>query len=135
MAADYACKTIDPTNPNGPTVDAIFPGDLTVRYYKHSPVRYRNLVVAKYVLEHTERIFYGVREFNEGGWCYTARPTEWHIRENVIAPFPENLVFAVYLNPHMRVFECRAETAAPDDPLSPIDWQRRYRGLTWKRTS
>lgn len=135
MAADYACKIIDPCDPTGPKVDAIFPGGLTLRYYKYSPVRYWNLIAAKYVLEHTRRIFYGVREFNEGGWCYTGCPLEWYIRENVVVAFPEEFVFAVYLNPNLRVYECRAEYAAPEDPFSPVDWQNRYRGLTWKSTS
>ena len=135
MAADFACKTIDPTNPDGARIDAIFPGDLTLRYYKYSPVRYKNLMAAKFVLEHTERVFFGVREYNEGGWCYTARPGQWHVREDVIAPFPRELVFAVYLNPNMRVYECRAEHAALDDSNCPVDWQNRYRGMTWKRTS
>lgn len=135
MAADFICKTIDPTNPAGPAIDAIFPADLTLRYYKYSPVRYWNLIAAKYVLEHTERIFFGVREYNEGGWCYTGHPAEWYIRENVTAPFPKDKVFTVYLNPNMRVYECRAEYAAADDPLCPVDWQNRYRGLIWKSIS
>ena len=135
MSADFPCKTIDPNNPTGPKVDAIFPGGLTSRYYKNSPVRFENLRAAKYVLENTERIFYGVREFNKGGWCYTGRPAEWYIRERVVVPFPKELVFAVYLNPRMQVYGCRAEYAADDDPLSPINWQQRYRGLTWKNTS
>jgi|SRR6185437_5850122 len=135
MAADYSCRTINPTDPNGEKIDAIFPGDLTLRWYKYTPVRYENLRAAKWVLEHPERIFYGVREYNEGGWCYTARPSSWYVREREEGPFPQNLVFAVYLNPNMRVYECRAEMASGDDPFSPTDWQNRYRGLTWKSTS
>ncbi len=135
LAADYPCKTIDPSNPTGPKVDAIFPGDYTLRLFKYSPVDYENLRAAKYVLENTERVFFGVREFNEGGWCYTGRPVQWYIRERIVVPFPKDKVFAVYLNPNMRVYECRAEYAAPDDPLCPVNWQTRYRGLTWKSIS
>lgn len=134
MAADFACKTIDPSNPTGPKVDAIFPGDYTLRLYKYSPVDYENLRAAKYVLEHTERVFFGVREFNEGGWCYTGRPSEWLIKEGVAAPFPDNMIFAVYMNPNMRIYECRAEYVADDDARCPKNWQKRYRGLTWKNT-
>lgn len=134
MADDFACKSIDPNKPSGSKVDVVFPGDLTLRYYKYSPVRYLNLIAAKFVLENVERIFYGVREFNEGGWCYTARPTEWYIKEGVVAPFPDDKVFAVYLNPNMRVYECRSEYVAEDDPFCPVDWQKRYRGLIWKST-
>lgn len=135
MAADYACRTRDPQNPVDGFVDAIFPADLTLQWYKSSPVRYENLRAAKYVLEHVERIFRGIREFNRGGWCYTGRPTEWHLRKDVVAPFPSKLVFAVYLNPRLRVYEARAEVAAIDDPMSPKDWANRYEGLVWKHTS
>ncbi len=135
MAADYLCKTRDPQNPDDGLVDAIFPADLTLRYYKFSPVRYLNLIAAKHVLENVERIFFGVREFNEGGWCYTARPAQWHVRENACVPFPKSLVFAVYLNPRLRVYECRAEQVAEDDSMCPVNWRERYRGLIWKSTS
>ena len=135
MADDFACKTIDPDNPDGPRIDAIFPGALTLRYWKYSPVRYYNLIAAKFVLEHPQRVFYGVREYNEGGWCYTARPDEWYVKESVTAAFPASMVFAVYLNPNMRVYECRAEMAASDDRMCPVDWRNRYRGLIWKNTS
>jgi hypothetical protein len=135
VADNFACKTLDPKNPAGPKVDATFPGSYTLRLYKYSPVDYENLRAAKHVLENPDRIFFGVREFNEGGWCYTGRPAEWYIKEQVVRPFPENRVFAVYLNPRMSVYECRAEYAADDDPLCPVNWRTRYRGLTWKSTS
>ncbi|GMV96752.1 MAG: hypothetical protein AMXMBFR83_11120 [Phycisphaerae bacterium] len=135
MAADYLCKTRDPTNPDGPRVEAVFSAEYTLKLYKYAPVAYENLRAAKYVLENVERIFFGVREYNEGGWCFTGRPEEWYIRENTTAPFPRNLVFAVYLNPNLRVYECRAEYADPDDGMCPRNWRDRYRGLTWKSTS
>ena len=135
MADDFACDTIDPKNPDGPKVKAIFPGWYTLRLFKYLPVRYENLRAAKYVLEQPSRIFFGVREYSQGGWCCAGRPIEWYIRENVVVPFPEDKVFAVYLNPMMRVYECRAEHADSADPLSPRDWERRYRGLIWKSTS
>lgn len=135
MADNFACQTHDPENPTGAKVDAIFPGSYTLRLYKYSPVDYENLRAAKYVLEHPKRIFFGVREFNEGGWCYTGRPARWYIKEDTVAPFPKDKVFAVYLNPTMFVYECRAEYVADDDPFCPVDWQTRYGGLTWKSTS
>ena len=135
MTADFTCKTLDPSNPDGPKVDAIFPGGYTLRLYKYSPVAYENLRAAKYVLENPKRVFFGLREFNEGGWCYTGRPPEWHIREKIVVPFPRDKVFAVYLNPRMQVYECRAEYAADDDPLSPVNWETRYEWPIWKSTS
>ena len=135
MAANYSCKTVDPENPSGPKIDAVFPAEYTLKLFKFSPVDYENLRAAKYVLENVERVFFGVREFNEGGWCYTARPKEWYIRERIEAPFPEDRVFAVYLNPRMYVYECRAEFVADDDSLCPVNWQTRYRGLTWRKST
>ncbi len=136
MAADYKWHGINPENPEGPQVEIVFPAGYTLALYKHAPVDYENLRAAKYVLDHTERIFYGVRtSFYPGGWCYTGRPMEWYIKERIEAPFPSNRIFAVYINPQMKVYECRAEFQADDDPLAPIDWQTRFGGLTWKRTS
>ena len=133
MAADYVCQAIDPQNPNGPRIDVIFPAGYTLGLYKHSSVDFENLRAARCVLENTDRIFFGVREFNEGGWCYTGRPQMWFIRERIEVPFPKDRVFAVYVNPLMRVYECRAEFVADDDLLCPINWRTRYRGLTWPR--
>jgi len=133
MAADYVCQTLDPNNPDGPRIDVVFPARYTLGLYKHSPVDFENLRAAKYVLENTERIFFGVREFNEGGWCYTGRPSTWYIRETIEVPFPKNRLFAVYVNPLMHVFECRAEFADDLDPLCPVNWRDRYRGLTWPK--
>ncbi len=137
MADDPTVKTIDPTNPTGPRIDAVVPGWWARKLYKTSPVRYLNLVAAKFVLENTERILHGVRKFTQGGWCYTGRPESWYIKIDVKASFPGNKVFAVYLNPDMTVYECRAEYAAPDDPVLPVDWNNpeRYKGLLWKNTS
>jgi hypothetical protein len=38
VAADFACKTIDPNNPTGPKIAAVFPGRYTQRLYKCSPM-------------------------------------------------------------------------------------------------
>lgn len=137
MTANFECETIDPRNVTGPKAKAIFPGDLILRYYKFMPVRYLNLEAARFVLENTERILHGVRKFNRGGWCYTARPASWYIKVDVEATFPPGMVFAVYLNPNMMVYECRAEYAAEDDPMLPVGWNdpERYKGLLWKRPS
>lgn len=132
MAANYACKAKNPLNPEGELIDVIFPGDMTLRWYKTSPVRYWNLIAAKFVLENTQRVFRGLREFSTGGWCYTGTPEKWHIRMDVIVPFPKDKVYAVYVNPRMRVFECRAEFVADDDNMNPKDWRNRYGGLIWK---
>jgi|DewCreStandDraft_4_1066084.scaffolds.fasta_scaffold121423_2 hypothetical protein len=135
MSHDYFQPIINPTDPKGEKVKAVLPHRLILMYYKYYPVRYENLRAAKFVLENPERIFNGVRQFNEGGWCFTGRPRIWHVKEDVTVPFPDDLVFAVYLNSRFVVYECRAERAATDDPNCPEDWQNRYSGLVWKNIS
>lgn len=131
----FLCKTLDPNNPGGPKIDAVFPADFILRYYKYYPVRYLNLIAAKYVLDNVKRIFTGIREFDENGWCYTGRPDEWYVKEDTKQPFPNEFVFAVYLRWNMRVFECGAEYASEKDPMSPKGWEDRYGGRIWKITS
>lgn len=142
MARDFRYKTRNPKDPDGPLIDVVIPGDLIDRYYKYSEVRYQNLRCAKFVLDNVQRIFSGIREFsNKGGWCHTARPEEWHVRPNVVAPFPPHLVFAVYMvyqehrEPHLRLYECRAEPVDKNDDLCPREWSSRFGGLIWKATS
>ncbi|MCX5771626.1 MAG: hypothetical protein NTZ09_15340 [Candidatus Hydrogenedentes bacterium] len=137
MTANYKLKAINPVNPQGPKTDITIPGDLIERYFKYDSVRFDNLEAAKHVLENTVLIFSGVRMFNKGGWCYVGYPEMWTIRENVTAPFPRNMVFAVYVNALMVLYECRAEIAEKiegEEQLYPKDWKNRYGGLIWKST-
>src|SRR5438132_894982 len=103
MAKDFFTKIINPDDPKGPRVDAVIPYRLILTYYKYYPVRYENFRAARHVLENPERIFTGIRQFNEGGWCFTGRPQRWYINETTNVPFPSHLVFAVYLNPRFIV--------------------------------
>jgi hypothetical protein len=135
MGQNYIFQIVDPTNPTGPKIDAILPHGVYLNAFKYTPVVYENLRAAKFVLENPERVFSGIRAFNDGGWCFTGRPAVWHVRETMTAPFPDNLVFAVYLNPGMRVYEWRAEEGAKNDPNCPLDWENRYNALIWKRIS
>jgi hypothetical protein len=135
MSNDYFQPILNPADPKGEKIQAVLPYRLILRFYKFHPVRYENLRAARYVLENPERIFAGVRQFNEGGWCFTGRPKFWHVKETVAVPFPDDLVYAVYLNSRFVIYECRAERAARDDPSCPVDWQNRYTGLVWKNTS
>ena len=135
MAAHFELPIRDPNDPASGRAMAIFPADLTLKWYKYTPVRYWNLITAKFVLENTKRILGGVREFNTGGWCFVGRPKLWYIRDDVKASFPTDQVFAVYLNPNLRVYECRAERMETDDPNCPMDWKNRFRSLVWKDIS
>ena len=129
-------KTIDPRNPAGPRVPATIPNDLISRAYKYDTVQFENIRLAVIeVLDDPKRIFTGIRELNEGGWCYVGRPKAWCVREGRIVPFPSNLVYAVYMNDRMWVFEWRAERADSEDLLSPIDWKNRFAGRVWTSNS
>jgi len=135
MPNNYSLQVLDPANPQGPRVAAIIPHRLIMYWYKFFPVRYENFRAVKYVLENPKRIYSGVRVFNDGGWCFTGRPATWYVQEGVRVAFPNELVFAVYLNPRFYVYEARAETAAEDDRFSPVDWEDRYAALVWKNIS
>lgn len=132
---NYKCETLDPDNPDGPRICVEIPVHLYERLYKYAPVRYENLRAVKHVLKNPERIFAGLRKLHEGGWCYTGVPEMWYIKPQVVVPFPDHLVFAVYVNPRKVVFEFGAERVDSDDPFSPIDWDKRYGAPIWKSTS
>lgn len=135
MSADFRINTVHPNEPGGGPISVIMPHQVYLRAYKEDRVQYENLRAAKHILENVRAIFTGVRVFNQGGWCYTGRPIEWCIREDVTAPFPEHLVYAVYINPRYYLYEWRAEKADPNDESCPYDWRRRYEALIWKSTS
>lgn len=132
---DFLIPILNPLDPGGPRINAVLPHRLILKYYKFHPVRYENFRATKFVMEQPRRIFAGVRQFNEGGWCFTGRPTTWYTQESVVSPFPDNFVFSVYLNSRFAIFECRAEIAASDDNECPEDWQDRYKALVWKNIS
>jgi hypothetical protein len=135
MPQNALIDIINPEDVNGPKIKAVLSHTFYLRMYKFSPVKYENLVAAKYILENPQRIFSGVRQFNDGGWCFTGRPNSWYVTKDVRVPFPEHLVFAVYLNAAFNLYEARGERSANDDKLCPIDWQKRYQALVWKNTS
>jgi len=135
LAKDYYQKIIDPNNPLGDRIEAKIPGEVYMRHYKESYVKYLNLIAAKAVLENTLLIFEGVREFQEGGWCFIGRPESHYVRENVTAPLSHDQVFAVYLNPAMSVYEWRLEDAEESNSWYPMGHQNRYDRLVWKSTS
>ena len=114
---------------------AVFPNDLLIRSYKYDTVQFENIRAAVEVLDDPKRIFTGLRELREGWWCYVGRPGTWYVTETRQAPFPPNLVYVVYMNDRMWIYEWRAEEADSEDPLSPVDWKNRFAGLVWKSVS
>ncbi len=132
---NYKQETVNPDNPSGPRITVELPYELFLRVYKYDPVKFENLRAVKEVLEQPKRIFWGIREHNEGGWCYVGKPTKLYIKPQVVVDFPEKKVFAVYINPRLRVFDWDVEYADDEDELSPRGWKDRYRSLKWKSTS
>ena len=135
MPTNFSIQIIDPNIIGGPKIEAIIPHGLILNCYKFFPVKYENFRAAKFVLENPQRIFARIREYNDGGWCFTGRPKTWHIKENVEVPFPDKYIFAVFLNSKFVVYEFRAEKVADDDEFCPIDWRNRFGALIWTNTS
>ena len=135
MTHSFNIFTIDPKNPRGGRIEVTIPGDLALRWYKYNPVKHENLRAVKAVLDNPKRIYTGIRAINEGGFCYVGRPDTWCVKEDLEVPFPENRVFAVYLNDRMYIYDFTAEYIDSEDPLSPKDWKNRFTGLLWRSTS
>lgn len=133
--ANYEQETIDPRNPSGPKIKVTIPHCIYDRAFKYNPVKYENLRAAKEVLEDPQRIFWGIREHNEGGWCYVGIPRKLYVKTNIIIDFPENMVFAVYINPKFVLFDWCPEYIDVDNDMCPLNWKDRYRSLVWKSTS
>lgn len=135
MAHDYGVEVIDPREVTGPKTTAWFPHSLYLAHYKEDRIHYWNIQTAKVVLERPSAIFAGVREFNEGGWCYVGRPQYWYTRPEKPVPFPDDLVYSVYLNAGMYVYHWRADEADEVETLYPKDWRNRFRSQIWPSTS
>ena len=130
----YSHPTIDPLDPcSGNTTKVKFHRGFLDHLSKDKPVDFFNLKTATRVLDAPNRISYGLRQLNEGGWCYVGKPNEWWLREAVIVPFPPNMVFAIYLSDDLIVYNFRAEYTDPIDELSPLNWAERYERLIWKK--
>ena len=132
----FCCQTIDPTAPTGGMWQVFLPTSVVDELFKRLGNDFWNLLLcAKPVLDNPKRIFEGVRDYEEGGWCYVGIPDEISPAEKVKAPFPPGFVYAVYVNPEREVYWWCLEKSAKDDPLCPEDWQERYGSLKWSRTS
>ncbi|MBI1320579.1 MAG: hypothetical protein GC168_16775 [Candidatus Hydrogenedens sp.] len=131
MTRNFACETIDPLNPES-VVEVTIPADLVRRVYQHNSVEYENLRCVKEVLDNPLNIYCGVRHMNYGFWCFVGRPKRYYVREGVIAePFPEHLIYAVYLNDRFILYSFRPERASADDRNHIDRWEERFGGLKW----
>lgn len=122
--------TVDPENPKGPKIAVRLEQDTLQYWYKYKPTKWKNVLTAKHVLDNPLRIFVGIRRsFSENGWCYVGKPRTWFIRENEKVAFPQDLVYAVYLNDRKAIYDHIAEVADVKDLNSPEDWENRFGGV------
>lgn len=130
----FSVWAIDPEAPDR-RIEALIPKEVLYNYYKTHPVTWHNVVVAKEVLENPARIYYGIRDHQKGGWCYTGRPMQFWKKPGITVPLPTTHLFTVYMNPSYHVYLWRLEKVDPQDLFAPIDWRERYGGMSWKRDS
>ncbi len=86
------------------------------------------------VLESPRAIFGGVREHQEGGYCYCGKPPNSWTNKAVCCPPPPGKIFVVYVNPQDVVYEWRWEGCDPKENSLPVDWFRSKRfseGMIW----
>ena len=108
--------------------------------YRYWPNDFMNLFTVKEVLHNPNRIFSGLnRPYSDSDnkLCVVGKPRHWYERgkSDTPVPFPPNLVYVVFLSERMSVFDFGAEDSDPQDPLSPIDFENRFRELTWPKRS
>lgn len=131
---NYEQETLDPNNPAGPKIKVVIPHFIYLRSYMYDPVQHENVRAVKEVLENPKRIFWGIREHNEGGWCYVGRPQTIYVMPTKVIDFPKDKVFAVYINSRLVVFDWCLEYADSEDKMNPKGWKDRYRSIKWKST-
>jgi hypothetical protein len=136
LGKDFFFEIMNPEDPEGPKVQCRIPGEVYEWHYKMNYVKYLNLTAARDVLLSPKLIFGGVRIFQQGGWCFVGTPSSVHLRENITVPLAPDVVYGVYLNPRLHVYEWRAEPRESPGSLFPKDWNDRYvKGLVWQSTS
>ncbi len=113
-------------------------------YYKrlqiYMPNDYLNLFTVFEVLQNPNRIFSGLcRRHSDSSkkLCVVGKPQHWYIgtKSSSNVPFPQELVYLVFLSERNSIFEFRAERSDTEDPLSPIGWEERFVELIWKKNS
>ena len=109
--------------------------EFVTKLYKYHYVDFLNLEAAKEVLLSPRAVFLGVRDYEVGGYCYVGRPGKWYIKERCLVPFPNDKVFAVYLNPTLWLYELQAEKTEGAGSDMPLGWRDRYEELLWIPTT
>lgn len=136
MTRSFYVEIIDPLNPGGPPVEATIPDFLIAREYKRSDARYANFEVVHLVLREPSRIYRGLREWNHNHWCFVGRPEFWHLEDKATGtvrrlPFPQDLIYAVYLNDRYFVHGFGPRDAEPPGGTHIANSDQHFGGVQW----
>lgn len=135
MANAHTSKIIFP--PTGQKIEIRIEYGFWDYLLKYQPVKFVNIETAFKVLNNPNRIFSGIKRpisTNADTLCFAGIPDTWYLREDLEVSFPDNLVYAVYLNSRKSIYDFRAEEADFEDRLIPKNWKLRYGGLLWKNS-
>ena len=108
------------------------------RLLKYKPTDFANLITCYYVLNSPKRIFANLQRpcrDTSDYLCFVGKPQEWYVGNRNKVPFPENLVYAVFLNDRYSIIEFGAEEISYNDKYSPENWEDRFGDLIWTRNS
>lgn len=84
------------------------------------------------VLREPSAVFEGVREFQDGGWCYCGIPSRRWFNSGSSGPPPPGMVFTVFVSPRGHVFEWRWERCDELHRTWPKDYAVRFTGgVVW----
>jgi hypothetical protein len=85
------------------------------------------------VLLHPVAVFEHIREHQDGGYCYSGKPScRFTNGGSKIPPMP-NMVYCVYVNNAGRYFESGWEQEDPDKPGYPLGYQDRFKTTIWPK--
>ncbi len=108
---------------------------------KYRPNEFLKLFTVHEVLNNPNRIFSGLNRLysdTSNHLCFVGKPETWrrYIKNEIVTvSFLPGHVFLVFLNESRSVSEFGAEEVDRKDPLSPENWETRYRELLWKKNS
>ena len=101
---------------------------------KNAPKRLWNVRTAIQVLTRPNVIYDGLdRDEVMDGWCIVGKPAKWYTDENEMIDFPQDKVYAVFLNDRFAMYTHRPEDEDPIDFLHIIDWQNRFTNVIYDR--
>ena len=129
----YTIEALNPEDPCGPRGCIFFPKSLELRLYKFRRADFENLKNVAVVTRQTKAVFKGVREEIERnwGWCYVGKPLFYYREDGTKVREGKNMVYTVYVNPRLEIYECGWEPSDPEDAFCPEDFHNRYGSRIW----